>query len=174
MGTASSVKPQLARTEVEPDVYRLALGQVPTAVTVCTSATPDGPVGLTVGSFVSVSLKPPLIGLFVDEKSVSWPAMERAGSFAVNVLAEEQGELCARFARSGGEKFAGLTWWDSPLGHPLFAATAAWLDCTVHEVRPVGDHLFVVGHVSDLGTTATAAPMVFHRGALTGLAAGQD
>ena len=156
---------------VEPQVFRHILGHVPTAVTVVTAATGDGPAGLVVGSFVSVSLDPPLVGVFIDEKSASWPPMSRAGSFTVNVLAHDQRELCARFATSSGTggpaaKFAGLSWWESPHGNPVLPGTSAWLDCLVRQVQRLGDHFFAVAEVVQLGVDASRPPLVFHRGAL--------
>lgn len=153
---------------VAPELFRHILRQVPTPVTVVTAATDAGPAGLVVGSFVSVSLQPPLVGIFIDEKSASWPPMSAAGSFTVNVLAEDQRELCARFARSGGGagKFAGLSWWESAHGNPVLPGTTAWLDCLVRQVQRLGDHFFAVAEVVGLGVDAGRPPLVFHQGAL--------
>src|SRR4051812_29729790 len=119
MGTAPPVG-----THVEPQLFRQVLGHVPTTVTVVTAATGTGPApapaagappapgaaraGWGGGWFVSASRAPPLVGIFIDESSASWPPMSGAGSFTVNVLAHDQQELCARFARSGGDKFTDL------------------------------------------------------------------
>jgi flavin reductase (DIM6/NTAB) family NADH-FMN oxidoreductase RutF len=153
-------------THVEPRLLRHVLGHVPTAVTVVTAATAGGPAGLVVGSFVSVSLTPALVGIFIDENSASWPSMSSAGSFTVNVLAYDQQELCARFARSGGAKFAGLSWWESPHGNPVLPGTTSWLDCVVQQVQKLGDHFFAVGEVVGLGLADSVPPMVFHQGTL--------
>jgi 3-hydroxy-9,10-secoandrosta-1,3,5(10)-triene-9,17-dione monooxygenase reductase component len=156
--------------EIDPTRFRRVLGQVPTPVTVVTATTPDGPAGLVVGSFVSVSLHPPLVGIFVDRASASWPAIRRTGSFAVNVLAYDQQDMCARFARrGGGNKFVGLTWDESPQGHPLLPGVATWIDCRLRHDQQVGDHYFVVGRVLDLSDSDGASPLVFHRGVLRGL-----
>lgn len=164
-------------THVEPQVFRKVLGHVPTTVTVVTATTGEGPAGLVVGSFVSVSLEPPLVGVFIDESSVSWPPMSSSGSFTVNVLAHDQQDLCARFARSGGAKFADLTWWESPHGNPVLPGTTAWLDCLVQQVHKLGDHFFAVAEVVGLGVEPGLPPMVFHRGSLLtvgGLAPSSD
>lgn len=159
-----------AGTAIDPARFRSVLGQVPTPVTVVTATTDEGPAGLVVGSFVSVSLDPPLVGIFVDRSSASWPAIRRTGSFAVNVLAHDQRELCARFARrGGGNKFGGLTWDESPLGHPLLPGVATWIDCRLRHDQQVGDHYFVVGRVLDLSHVEGSSPLVFHRGVLRGL-----
>ncbi|MCQ4044521.1 flavin reductase family protein [Streptantibioticus rubrisoli] len=167
MGTAPPV-----RSHVDPQAFRQVLGHVPTTVTVVTAGTDEGPAGLVVGSFVSISLRPALVGVFIDEASVSWPAIHRTGSFAVNVLAHDQQAVCARFARSGGDKFAGLDHRLSPHGHPLLPGTTAWLDCEIEDVRKLGDHFFALAGVTDLGTSQGVLPMVFHRGALHTIADG--
>ncbi|GGV73306.1 monooxygenase [Streptomyces longisporoflavus] len=167
MGTTS---PTRRHADVEMPVsaatLRSVLREVPTSVTVVTATAGGRPAGLTVGSFVSVSLDPPLIGIFVDEKSSSWPEMRNSDTFTVNVLAGDQQELCARFATSGGDKFAGLPLRKSPLGNPLLPGIAAWIDCRVEEIRKLGDHHFALARVCDLATTAATTSIVFHRGAL--------
>lgn len=156
---------------IDPLRMRQVLAQVPTAVTVLTAMTPEGPAGVVIGSFVSISLNPPLVGAFADEKSTTWPRIAPTGSFAINVLADDQHELCARFATSGGDKFRGLQWTSSPQGHPLLPGTVAWLDCALHDVHKLGDHFLAIGRVLDLGGQAAARPLIFHRGSLRQLAA---
>ncbi|MFF3504450.1 flavin reductase family protein [Streptomyces sp. NPDC003247] len=164
MGRASSAAP--VDVPVAPALFRSVLREVPTAVTVVTAQTRTGPAGLTVGSFVSVSLEPPLVGIFVDEKSSSWPEMSRSATFTVNVLSGGQQELCARFASSGTDKFAGLALRKSPSGNPLLPGVAAWLDCRVEEIRKLGDHHFALARVTALDRTAATTSIVFHRGTL--------
>ncbi|MCX4673481.1 flavin reductase family protein [Streptomyces sp. NBC_01381] len=168
MGTTSPARrhADMEAPPVSSGMLRNVLREVPTAVTVVTATTGDRPAGLTVGSFVSVSLDPPLIGIFVDEKSSSWPEMRNSATFTVNVLSGDQQELCARFAASGRDKFAGLPLQKSPLGNPLLPGIAAWLDCRVVEVRKLGDHHFALARVAGLGTTAATTSIVFHRGTL--------
>jgi 3-hydroxy-9,10-secoandrosta-1,3,5(10)-triene-9,17-dione monooxygenase reductase component len=149
--------------------FRNVLSPVPTAVVVVAAQTAAGPAGLAAASFVSISLDPPLIGIFVAETSASWPKIEEAGSFAVSVLAEDQKDMCARFARSGNNKFAGLSCRTSSLGHPVLPGTVASLDCTIAWTQPIGDHRLVVGHVADLAA-AELPPLVFCGGQLGGLA----
>ncbi|MEY7981077.1 flavin reductase family protein [Streptomyces pilosus] len=169
MGTTSPARGhEGVEVPVGPGTLRSVLREVPTAVTVVTATTGGRPAGLTGGAFVSVSLDPPLIGIFVDEKSSSWPLMRDSATFTVNVLSGDQQELCARFATSGGDKFAGLALRQSPLGNPLLPGIVTWLDCRVEEIRKLGDHYFALARVAGVGTTATggATSIVFHRGAL--------
>lgn len=144
--------------------YRQVLGHFPTGVTVITAA-PDGePVGLAVGSFSSVSLDPPLVAFFPGRSSSSWPKIESAGSFCVNILAEDQEEVCRRFASKDEEKFAGLGWTPAGSGSPLIDGAIAWIDCDIHSVIDAGDHHCVLGLVRDLGVGHDGPPLIFFRG----------
>lgn len=159
--------------DLDPTRLRQALRRVPTTVTVVTASTEGGPFGLVVGSFVSISLRPPLVGIFLGDASTTWPRIRAAGRFAVNVLAHDQKELCARFARSGGtEKFHGVRWRPSPSGSPLLPGVSTWLDCRLEDVSRVGDHHLAVGRVLDLADPAADAvdPLIFHGGSLHTLA----
>lgn len=162
-------KDRPVRLPVDSAQFRRVLGHVPTTVTVVTATTPNGPAGLVVGAFVSISLDPPLVGIFIDKKSSSGPAIWHGETFAVNVLAHDQQELCARFAKSGaedGDKFSGLVWSTTPQGNPLLAEVTAWIDCLVQEVQRLGDHYFIVAQVAGLDVANGAAPLIFHRGSL--------
>ena len=147
--------------------FRSVLGHVPTSVVVVTGLDAKGtPHGITIGSFASVSLDPPLVGFFPGVGSRSWAAIAESGRFAVNVLGAGQDEICWRFAKEGDDKFAGLSWSSSGLGSPLLEGSLAWIDCTVESSTPAGDHFFVVGRVDSLEGSAGDA-MVFFRGKVT-------
>ncbi|GAA2789575.1 flavin reductase family protein [Saccharopolyspora taberi] len=155
--------------ELDPVWFRRVLGRLPTGVTVVTASTGDGPVGMVVGTFTSVSLHPPLVGMFIDRDSSSWPRIESAGTFTANVLAAEQRELCKRFSARGTDRFRGLRWQPSTLGNPVLPGVTGWIDCALDEIRGVGDHVLVVGRVVDLAEADAEDPLVFHRGALCSL-----
>lgn len=144
--------------------FRQVLGHFPTGVTVVTASAADGPVGLAVGSFASVSLDPPLVAFFPDRKSSSWPQIEQAGSFCVNILAEDQEEVCRRFASKGDDKFAGLGWKKSGSGAPILDGVLAWIDCDIDQVTDAGDHHCVLGRVRELEVTHDGGPLLFFRG----------
>ncbi len=144
--------------------YRQVLGHFPTGVTVITAPSASGPVGLAVGSFASVSLAPPLVAFFSAKSSSSWPKIEAAGVFCVNILAEDQEDVCRRFASKGDDKFAGLGWARSGTGSPLLDGVLAWIDCDIEAVTEAGDHFCVLGRVRDLAVVHDGAPLVFFRG----------
>ena len=141
--------------------FRQAMGHLPTGVCVVAAMTRNGPAGLTVGSFVSASLDPPLVGLLVARTSSSWPRVERAGGFCVSVLDENAHHVCRRFAVSGGDKFSGVTWRQSPQGAPLVEGASAWFDCRLEARHDAGDHWFVLAAVQDIGVSTGARPLVF-------------
>jgi flavin reductase (DIM6/NTAB) family NADH-FMN oxidoreductase RutF len=126
--------------------------------------TDGGPAGLAVGTFVSVSLRPPLVGFFVDRRSTTWPVLEPLGRFTVNVLGEDDEETCRAFAVSGGNKFAGVAWHPSPMGSPVLDTALAWFDCSIESVSDAGDHRFVLANVHDLSVRPAGRPLVFCHG----------
>lgn len=144
--------------------FRQVLGHFPTGVTVVTAAGADGVVGLAIGSFASVSLDPPLVAFFPDKGSSSWPKIEATGGFCVNVLAEDQEEVCRRFASKAEDKFAGLGWEPAASGAPILNGVLAWIDCTVDSVVAAGDHWCVTGRVRDLDVARDGGPLLFFRG----------
>ncbi|MFI5719576.1 flavin reductase family protein [Nocardia sp. NPDC051750] len=145
-------------------VYRKALGHVPTSVAIVTGAGRPGPVGMTVGSFTSVSLDPPLITFFVGRGSSTWLKLYAGDHFGVNILGHDQGELCRAFSRPVEDRFAGVAWRRSALGVPLLEAAIVNLECTRVRVDVIGDHYQVVGRVESLRLQATDPPLIFLRG----------
>ena len=146
---------------------RDALGRFATGVTVVTTTTPRGPLGITANSFASVSLMPPLVLWSPARKSRRFPAFEAASHFAVHVLSAGQQALAERFARSG-DGFADLDFRSGHGGAPLLEGCAARFECR-HEARyDGGDHLIVVGLVLRL-VQADLPPLLYYRGRYCGL-----
>lgn len=125
---------------VTPETFRRVMAQVPTSVTVVAAMTGQGPVGLTVGTFVSASLEPPLIGFLPARSSTTWPLIVPIGEFCVSVLADGHEELGQRFARSGGPKFDGVRWHPAPSGAPIIDGALAWFDCRFERSFSAGDY----------------------------------
>ena len=143
--------------------FRDVLGTFPTGVTVVTSVV-DGapPVGVTIGSFTSVSLDPPLVAFLPGTGSESWPGIEASGTFCVNVLGVDQTELCNRFAGKGEDKFADVAWRPAPVtGSPILDGALTWIDCRIAAVHDGGDHHIVVGAVQALDHDNDAEPLLF-------------
>ena len=152
--------------------FRRVLGHFPTGVTVVTAACPGGPEGLTIGSFTSVSLDPPLVAFCSGHDSDSWARMRDVGSFCVNVLFDDQADLSSTFASRTGDKFQDVSTRVEATGAPVIEGCLAWIDCRVETIHVAGDHDIVVGRVVALGTadgaadpgTATNGPLVFFKG----------
>lgn len=151
--------------------FRNVLGRLPTGVVIVTGGDPESPSGLVCGSFMSVSLEPPLVAVCPATTSRSWPAIAQSGSFCANVLAEGQEALARRFSASGIDKYDGVAWKPSPAtGAPLLEGVAAWIDCRIERTLEAGDHWLVLGEVLELSVHSEESALVFHGGAFRALA----
>ncbi|WP_222851087.1 flavin reductase family protein [Phytoactinopolyspora mesophila] len=138
-------------TEFDVRRFRNTLAKYASGVTVISGWHGGEPVGFTCQSFYSVSLEPPLVSFSVTTSSTTYPRLRASGHFAVNVLADDQRELSDKFARSGTDKWSGVSWSPSPRGIPVIDGTLTWLDCEIWDEHRAGDHFIVVGHVDALG-----------------------
>ncbi|MFG6192371.1 flavin reductase family protein [Nonomuraea sp. JJY05] len=153
------------RGAVDPDGFRRALAVHAAGVVIITAQTDGIPVGLTATSFSSVSLDPPLVSFYVDQSSTTWPWLRDADHFAVNVLASDQADLAARFARKDIDRFAEPTRWrPGSLGAPLLQDVSAHLICLPHDTVDVGDHILVVGLVAEARVHSPGRPLIYHQG----------
>lgn len=147
---------------------RDTVGRFATGVTIITARNAAGQdVGLTANSFTSVSLEPPLLLFCLADTAQSHDAFDVGSHFAVNVLSSAQQDLSNRFARSGDDKFAGLTTdrWDG--GVAILPGCLANLECAVHQRVEAGDHVIVIGRVLRLSSAdddGSEAPLLFYRG----------
>ncbi|MFD5869608.1 flavin reductase family protein [Streptomyces sp. NPDC060322] len=156
---------------LEQRSFRDILGRFTTGVVLVTADTAEGPKGMAVNSFTSVSLDPPLVALCAADTSATWPAIRDTGSFAVTILGDRHAELCRLFSAKGVDRFAGGEWSTTRAGHPIPADGLGWLDCRISTVHPAGDHELVVAEALDGSLTDQAGPLVFHAGRFTALAA---
>ncbi|MDK9702967.1 MAG: flavin reductase family protein [Sulfuritalea sp.] len=148
------------------DTRRLrdALGEYATGVAVITARAADGtPAGVTINSFASVSLQPPLVLWSLGLQSPALAVFESCSHYAVNVLAADQVEFSQRFAQSHGDKFAGIDMEVGAGGTPLLPGCSAWFECRNEMRHPGGDHLIFVGHVENF-RRESKPPLIFHGG----------
>ena len=150
---------------VDPRTMRDVLGHFASGVTVVTAQGEHGPIGFTCQSFSSLSLDPPLVAIAPARASRTWPRLRELGRFCVNVLAEDQTALSARFARSSADKFAGVHWVPSTHGSPVLDDVVAWIDGELWAEYDGGDHTLAVARVLDLGADPRPRPLLYHRGA---------
>ncbi|UDH01198.1 flavin reductase family protein [Rhodococcus opacus] len=146
--------------------FRTVLSHFPTGVAVLTGLGTDGPAGLTVQSFMALSLDPPMILVSVDRTSTSWPIIADTGRFAVNVMSKSQQDVALSFARSGGPKFDGVEWSSGTHTQaPLIADSQAWLECEIANTYDGGDHSIITAHVLALRACddTRSHPLLFFR-----------
>lgn len=145
--------------------FRQALGCFGTGVAVIT-ATADGGelLGVTVNSFASVSLEPPLVLFSLDRRANSVAAYEAAGGFNVNVLGQDQLDLCQRFAQPLIDKWADTAFTTGDNGAPLLHGTLAAFECRTWQTYDGGDHVIFVGEVVKIHGGADGDPLLFFRG----------
>ena len=145
---------------------RNAMGRFATGVCVVTTRTEDGrQAALTVNSFCSVSLDPPLVAWYLNDRSPSLPLFRESGYFAVHVLAADQQDLATHFARFAEDKFApfservqtGLG------GVPVLGDVLACFECRTSRIEPYGDHVMILGHVERF-SYGSESPLLFHAG----------
>lgn len=139
------------------------VGHFPTGVVVVTGLDGAEPIGFTCQSFVSLSLQPPLVAVCPSRGSASWPRLRTLDGFCINVLADDQEALSARFARSGTDKFGSVGWRAAPSGAPVLDGVCAWIDCRPWSEYDGGDHTIAVGEIMALGTGSGRRPLLFHR-----------
>lgn len=149
--------------DLSAEHFRQVMAHVPTSVTVVAGVVDGLPKGLSVGTFVPVSLDPPLVGFFVATSSKSWPPIKESGSFCVSVLGHDQAAISSRFAVSEADKFVGVEWRPSPAGNPVLVGAVAFVDCDIERVVETGDHLLVLGRVLEMGVETGQTPLLHHR-----------
>lgn len=148
----------------EARLFREALGRFATGVTVVTVQGPEGPLGMTVNSFTSVSLNPPLVLWCPARASSRHDAFVGARAWSVHVLGAEQLEMCLRFTR-GGAQFTGLDPALTDDGVPVLAGVAARFDCRAHASHDGGDHTVLIGQVARVTVAGPDDhPLVFAAG----------
>jgi 3-hydroxy-9,10-secoandrosta-1,3,5(10)-triene-9,17-dione monooxygenase reductase component len=143
--------------------FRKVLGRFCSGVTIVTALDVNAPVGMTCQSFFSLSLEPPLIVFSPSRGSGTYRKIQSAGAFCINVLAEDQLELCRRFGSPGDDRWRDVKWWRAGTGSPVLAGCHAWIDCQIEAEHEGGDHFIVVGRVVGIGDT-DARPLLFYQG----------
>lgn len=145
--------------------YRDALGRFPTGVALITLMDGGLAKAMTVNSFSSVSLDPPLILWSVARDSLRYDAFVRAPLFAVNVLGADQGDLSTACAKDDDLGASGAQWREGANGAPLVTDAVARFECTLAAVHKAGDHDIIVGEVTAFDMPREAPALVFYRSA---------
>lgn len=146
--------------------FKRAMSQFASGVTVVTTRYNQTPLGVTVSSFSSLSLEPPLVMVSLNKKLFTHRAIAESGIFAVNVLSVQQLEIAIRFAGMRSEikdRFAGLKTQTAITGSPILPESLAWIDCTVWAMYEGGDHTIFVGEVRDLSVSDLDMPLLYYK-----------
>lgn len=157
----------------DPMALRRTLGQFPTGVCIMTARSGDELLGMTMSSFNSLSLDPPLVLFSIDRKARGLPAWEAAETYAIHVLAEDQQALSNRFARPGA-KWEGMDYTEGHGGAPVLHGAAAVFECDAHARHDGGDHVLFVGRVRRFAAHPERQPLVFAQGRYATLHKGQE
>ncbi|MEM1285486.1 MAG: flavin reductase family protein [Pseudomonadota bacterium] len=151
---------------IDTRILRNAFSRYATGVTVVTAMTPDGPMGMTVNSFTSVSLEPPLTLWSIERKSTRYDAFAGAWDTAIHVLSREQEALCLGFAKHANA-FDLVEWAPGANGTPLMEGCLARFTCRRHGTHEAGDHTILVDQILSADITE-GAPLVFNQGTFGG------
>jgi len=155
--------------QVDIGLFRETLGSFPTGVVVATTlGDQNKPVGLTINSFSSVSLDPPLILWSIGLNAPSLGAFRQRSSFIINILSEKQKSVCKQLATPSDNKFKDVAWHPGYENNPVIDNALAVIECSVYNRYEGGDHEIVLGEVINLDLT-DKKPLVYHRGQFTGL-----
>ena len=133
---------------VTSEEFRRACGRFATGVAIASVLDAQGtPHGLTVSSFTSVSLEPPLVLICLGHAVSAIHHFRTSTHFGINILADDQRALSDRFARKGHDRFDGIPWKPGVTGVPLIPGVLAAIECAVHRIVPMGDHDILVGEM---------------------------
>lgn len=159
---------------IEPLDFRRALGQFPTGVTVVTTRVAEDDLGMTIGSFSSVSLRPPLVLFSIDRRAQSLDGWTRAGAYGINILAEGQDGLATQFATPLADKWQKVQFRRGYGGAPLIDGAIADFECRPFAQYDGGDHIIFVVEVVRYRVHRCPGPLVFCQGRYNNLRPGAE
>jgi 3-hydroxy-9,10-secoandrosta-1,3,5(10)-triene-9,17-dione monooxygenase reductase component len=150
-------------TTFDQKEFRKTLGTFATGITVVTAMHENSvPVGITVNSFTSVSLDPPLVLWCLDNEAESYNIFANCKNFAIHVLHQGQEAISQNFATKNSDKFSGLEWETSEFDCPILKDCASYLQCETETSYEGGDHIIILGRVKAMRTNADKQPLIYH------------
>lgn len=170
----SSAQPATEASAAATLALRTALGQFATGVCIVASPPVAGeahPFAITVNSFASVSLDPPMVLWSIQKASTTYELWLETRRFGISVLNAAQGALCERYAVRGNHAMVGAGDYRlSPNGSPLIPDAVATFDCSVNAIHDAGDHKIIVADVLGFAHDETRQPLIYVRGGFHGSA----
>ena len=151
--------------DIDGRELRDALGRFATGVCVITTIEEQKPLGMTVNSFASVSLEPPLVLWSLQNNSDMYQAFAQPSHFAINILSKDQRNLSDLYARKGDHLLNADHYRIGKYGSPIIRDALTTLECELETTHEGGDHLIIVGRVRDMHTRPTGKPLLFFSGA---------
>lgn len=146
----------------DADRLKQTFGCFPSGVIAVCARGADGPIGMLVSSFTSVSLDPPLVSICIMDTSRTWTQLRQAPRLGLSVLGDAHRGVCQQFC-SSHDRFAGVPIATTADGAVLLEQASAWLDCSIHDEISAGDHTIVLLRIEALDARPATAPLVFHR-----------
>ncbi|MBN9534728.1 MAG: flavin reductase family protein [Alphaproteobacteria bacterium] len=150
--------------------FRHALGAFPTGVAVITASGGGEHIGITVNSFGSVSLEPPLVMWCIDKKSDRYHIFTKAPAFTISILGTKHEAVSSRLAKQGEHRLDGIELMGTELGPPALADSLSVFECERFAVHEAGDHAILIGHVLRFHCHEAGPPLVFFGGRYGALA----
>lgn len=141
---------------------RKALSSFPTGVVALAALSQGQPYGMSMNSFTSISLDPPLVSVSVAKSSTTWPQLSQSPTIGLSVLGSDQ-ELASRAMSSTGDRFGQIAWTSNETGSVFVEHAALWLDTRVHAAYDGGDHQIILLSVLQMEHFENVSPLVFHR-----------
>ncbi|WP_407692858.1 flavin reductase family protein [Pseudonocardia dioxanivorans] len=148
--------------ELNDTSLRAAYGCHPTGVVGICALADKRPRGMVVSSFVPVSLRPPLVSFCVQHSSTTWPHLRTSPRLGLSVLGARQEKIATRLAGPTERRFDGLTTSDSYGGALAIDGSVSFLNCSLEQEVPAGDHLIVLLRIHSLRARPSSPPIIFH------------
>lgn len=156
-------------SDINTKEFRNTLGCFTTGVCIVTTSIGKTPLGMTINSFASVSLDPPLVLWGLDNKSVSYDVFANTDFYNIHILTSDQQDLSNKFASKDEDKFADVDWQFDKRSVPFIEGCKSSFRCSAKSSYKEGDHLVLVGRVLELNTDSGEKPLIFAQGNYTGL-----
>jgi flavin reductase (DIM6/NTAB) family NADH-FMN oxidoreductase RutF len=153
----------MSHDAADASALRAVAGHFATGVCVVTTQTPEGPHGMTLNSFTTVTLEPPTVAIFLNRASTTAGLVASSGRYCVNVLGVDSEATATRFAGRSETKFAGIGWHEGRAGGVVLEGALAVLECVVSERIEIGTHTMFLGRVESTGI-GQGDPLLFYRG----------
>lgn len=158
---------QVDPSQLDATRLRQIMSNFASGVVIATSIEFDKPVGLTIQSFASLSLNPPLCLICPSKTSTSWPQIRKSKRFVVNFLRSDQSDVAIQFGKRGNDKFLDIAWTPSPnFGAPVLKNAIAWIECRNSASYDGGDHTVEIGEIvsASINEENYVGPLIFYHG----------